>query len=228
MAKQGYGTMNTDYIASWFKRETDGPMWALNLMKYKEVAEYGDASGPDGKPISGLEADNLYSPIKELAAVGARPVLVAPVVHQLRGDATVWDRVAIALYPRRTALVEMNQTKEFQETHVHKKAGMDFTIVMGTFSASDGMKVDPTLSAMAADKRLLLQVVADASAADLADEIEAQRIGVFDVEDIIVGDERKFAQARWDVMPTSISSCPKTWESWLRSPTDLLRGCHAA
>ena len=58
MAKQGYGTMNTDYIESWFQRETDGPMWALNLMKYKEVADYGDASGPDGKPISGLEADD--------------------------------------------------------------------------------------------------------------------------------------------------------------------------
>ncbi len=200
MASPSYGTMNAEYVGSWLKRETDGPMWALNLMKYKEVADYGDAGDPDGKPISGLEADDRYSPIEELASVGARPVLVAPVVHQLRGDATVWDRIAIALYPRRVAMIEMNQKKEFQETHVHKSAGMDFTIVMGTFPPEGGFETDPGLSAQAPDKRLLLQVVADSSAPDLAEEIESERIGVFEVEDVIVGDQRKFAEARWDVI----------------------------
>ncbi|MGI9431325.1 MAG: hypothetical protein ACR2PQ_03880 [Myxococcota bacterium] len=200
MASPSYGTMNVEYVRSWLERETDGPMWALNLMKYKEVADYGDAVGPEGKPISGLEADDLYSPIDELASVGARPVLVAPVVYQLRGDETVWDRIAIALYPRRAAMFEMNQTEEFQETHVHKEAGMDVTIVMGTFPPDAGFATDPGLSAEAADKRLLLQVVADAGAPDLAEEIESERIGVFEVEDVIVGDERKFAEARWDVI----------------------------
>ena len=144
----GYGTMNTDYVASWFQRgEDDGPMWALNLMKYKAVADYGEAGNPDGDgDISGWEADDRYSPIAELASVGARPVLVGPVVKQLRGDGTVWDRIAIALYPRRMAMVEMNQTKAFQETHVHKEAGMDFTIVMGTFPPEGGFEAPPTLS----------------------------------------------------------------------------------
>jgi hypothetical protein len=192
-----YGTMNSAYIGSWFKRESDGPMWALNLMKYKPVADYGDA---DGEQISGLEADDRYSPVDELASVGARVVLMAPVEHQLRGDGTTWDRIAIALYPRRMAMVEMNQKKEFQETHVHKEAGMDFTIVMGTFPPEAGFDSDPVLSAVFADKRLLLQVVADADAPDLADEIESQRIGAFDVEDVIIGDARKFGQARWDVI----------------------------
>ena len=200
MASPSYGTMNAEYLTSWLTRETDGPMWALNLMKYKEVADYGDAGDRDGKPISGLEADNLYSPVKELASVGARAVLLAPVVYQLRGDATVRDRIAIALYPRRMALIEMNQKKEFQETHVHKSAGMDFTIVMATFPPEGGFATDPGLSARAPDARLLLQVVADSSAPDLAEEIESERIGVLEVEGVIVGDERKFAEARWDVI----------------------------
>ncbi len=195
-----YGKMNQEYIASWFQRETDSPMWALNLMKYREVADYGDTGSPGGEAISGLEADNRYSPVAELASVGARPVLVAPVVHQLRGDDTVWDRIAIALYPRRMAMVEMNQKKEFQDTHVHKEAGMDFTIVMGTFPPAAGVGEVPLLSAQDADKRLLLQVVADADAPDYAADVDSVRLAVFDVENVIVGDDRRFAQARWDLI----------------------------
>ena len=43
-------------------------------------------------------------------------------------------------------------------------------------------------------------MVADEDTPDLAAGIEAQRIGVFGVEDVIVGDARKFAEARWDVI----------------------------
>jgi hypothetical protein len=77
---------------------------------------------------------------------------------------------------------------------------MDFTIVLGTFPSEGGFETDPGLSAQAPDKRLLLQVVADSSAPDLAEGIESERIGVFEVEDVIVGDQRKFAEARWDVI----------------------------
>ncbi len=39
----GYGTPNMPYFGSWFERDDPGgPMWALNLMKYKSVAEYAD------------------------------------------------------------------------------------------------------------------------------------------------------------------------------------------
>lgn len=201
MTGPSYGTMNTAYIGSWLKRESDSPMWALNLMKYHEVAKYPEGQGPPGgKAISGLEADNLYSPVAELASVGARVALLAPVVHQLRGDGTVWDRVAIALYPRRVAMIEMNQKAEFQQTHTHKTAGMEFTIVMGTFPPEGCTGAAASLSAVAADQRLLLQVVADRSAPDLAAEIDSVRIASFDVEDVIIGDERKFAEARWDVI----------------------------
>lgn len=203
MAGPGYGTLNADYVGSWFSREGDGPMWALNLMKYKKVADYG----PDyeGEAISGLEADNRYSPIDELASVGARPVLVAPVVHQLRGDETTWDRIAIALYPKRTAMIEMNQKPEFQKTHVHKEAGMDCTIVMATFP-QESARPDPLLSAVGDDKRLLLQVVESREVPDLAAGVESIRLGVFDIEGVIIGDERSFAEARWDLISAETAS----------------------
>ncbi|MBT5849641.1 MAG: hypothetical protein HOH36_04305, partial [Acidimicrobiaceae bacterium] len=61
-----YGTINSDYIASWFQRAAPGgPMWALNLMKYREQADYADGRET---ALSGVEADDLYAPHEHLAA----------------------------------------------------------------------------------------------------------------------------------------------------------------
>ena len=39
-----YATLNTDYAAemSSMSDEEDGPIWMVNLMKYREIADYGD------------------------------------------------------------------------------------------------------------------------------------------------------------------------------------------
>ena len=101
-----YGQLNESYIASWFARdEPGGPMWALNLMKYREQAEYAD--GRDSS-ISGMEADDVYAPHEHLRKVDSRLILMAPVVHQLVGDGHVWDRIAIAQYRDRMAMIEMS------------------------------------------------------------------------------------------------------------------------
>lgn len=192
-----YGTTNDAYLASWLERpEPGGPMWALNLMKYRPVAEYLD--GRD-TTLTGEQADDLYAPVGPLGAVGAKIVLVAPVTHQLIGDETVWDRIAIAQYPYRAALMEMNMRDDFQEAHVHKDAGMDFTIVLATFPA-EGAPVPAQISGADTDHLLLLQVVADADAPDLADGIDSTRIGRFAVEDRIIGDNRTFAETRFDLI----------------------------
>jgi hypothetical protein len=192
-----YGTINADYIALWFEREDQGgPMWALNLMQYRERAEYADGREA---ALTGAEADDVYAPHDHLAAVGSRIILVAPVVHHLRGDDRRWDRIAIAQYRDRMALVEMNSSKEFQTDEQHKDAGMEFTIVMATFPV-DGDPVPPQESAADTDKLMLLQVVGDADAPDLALGLDATRIGRFSVEDRFIGDHRTFAEARFDLL----------------------------
>ena len=109
-----YGEPNHEYLATWFEREEDGPMWALNLMKYRARAI--DEQGEETER-TGLEADDDYAPVGPIAAVGGRIVLVAPVERQLRGDATVWDRIAIVLYPTRMAFIEMSMRDDFLEKH---------------------------------------------------------------------------------------------------------------
>ena len=176
------------YFASWFERDDPGgPMWALNLMKYRAVAEYADGRETG---LSGAEADEAYSPLGPLAEVGARVVLIAQVVHQLAGDGTVWDRIAMVQYPRRMAMIEMNQRDDFKELHEHKDAGMEFTIVMATFPAETDPAPDPALSGAASERLMLLQVVADAASPDVAEGIESERIGRFENMPVAIDHER--------------------------------------
>lgn len=190
-----YGTPNFDYISTWFGREDDDPFWALNLMKYRERAIGRDGVEQDR---SGLEADDAYNPTAQIEAVGGRLVLVAPVEKQLRGDDTVWDRIGIVLYPSRMAFIEMSNRDDFKEQHEHKNAGMETTIVVTSLPREDEPPPADASSAAGTGDRLLLQFVTDAGAPDLADTIDTTRIGRFEIEGNIFGDERQWAEARWD------------------------------
>lgn len=177
-------------------------MWALNLMKYRERADYADGRE---STLTGAEADDVYAPHEHLRKVGSRVILAAPVVDQLVGDDWVWDRIAIAQYRDRMALVEMNSSEDFSKAEAHKEAGMDFTIVMATFPA-EGDAVPPQESGAASDRLLLLQVVGDADQPDFAAEVESTRIGRFWVEDRFLGDDRTFAEARFDLISPTVAA----------------------
>ena len=97
-----YGKPNAAYVSTWFSDPIDKPMWALNLMKYRPIADYQD--GRD-LHISGADADMLYNPTGPLAEVGGRVMLATDVLHQISGDDITWDRVAVAYYPKRMAMM---------------------------------------------------------------------------------------------------------------------------
>jgi len=197
VAMPRYGTPNIDYMVSWLSLADDEPMWALNLMKYRPVAEYADGRASS---ITGSEADEIYKPDGPLATIGARILLIAEVTAQLAGDDTAWDRVAIAQYPTRASMMTMQMDPEFEKLHVHKDAGMDFTIVSATFPRDGFTPPDEAGSAEAPGKLLLLEIVADAGTPELAAGIDSVPVGRFDVEDVIVGDTRTWAEARWDLI----------------------------
>ena len=125
-----YGVVDRDYamqLAAASPGE-DGPVWMVNLMKYRQMADYADGRETT---ISGRDADDIYAPLKSLATVGAEIVFVGDVDQQLLGDNTTWDRIAVVKYPTRRSFIAMQTLPEFQESHKHKDAGMDQTIVMG-------------------------------------------------------------------------------------------------
>jgi hypothetical protein len=180
-----YGRVNTEMIGRWLRLapEDDGPFWALNLMKYRDVADYGDG---ETSARSGREADDEYTPLGPLAAVGAQVVFAAEVERIDAGDGVAWDRIGIVRYPSRRKFFEMQQREDFKSKHVHKDAGMEFTIVMSC------LPVLPFEGAAGRHPYVELRVGAGAETAG-ADG------SVFDVEGVIVGDERAWGRAsfRW-------------------------------
>lgn len=125
-----YGQVNREYgmKLATTPPDEDGPVWMVNLMKYKEVADYADGRA---STVSGREADDIYAPVAVLGDIGAQIVFVADVDQQLLGDSPIWDRVAIVKYPTRRAFIEMQSRPDFKDKHAHKDAGMEVTIVSG-------------------------------------------------------------------------------------------------
>lgn len=126
----GYGTVDPEYglKLATTAPEDDGPVWMVNLMKYKDQADYGDG---ESQGRTGREADDAYTPIGPLTAIGAEIVYAAEVEMTPLGDGTQWDRVGIVKYPTRRSFIEMQSRDDFQKQHVHKEAGMEQTFVIG-------------------------------------------------------------------------------------------------
>ena len=181
-----YGTINIELVGSWLnmKPEDDGCFWALNLMKYVEVANYDDGR----EAVSGKAADDAYSPIGPLAAVGAAVAYLGDVKDQPLGTPK-WDRVAIVRYPTRASFFAMQERKDFKEAHVHKKAGMDFTIILSCLPNTHD-------EAASTDGDLVLLI--DKGSDDAFASVDgATQVALFDVEGVIIGDERRYDRARF-------------------------------
>jgi hypothetical protein len=201
--------------------EHDGPVWMVNLMKYRDVADYRDAGGP---PVSGREADDTYAPLESLNAIGAEVVFLADVDTQLLGDSPKWDRVAVVKYPTRRSFIEMQSRPDFVAKHVHKDAGMEQTIVMGCqpmpapelpADAPEWANVPhpPTADdASVVVIHVLKFVDRDGSIGEMASYTDhASRVAVphgvridgwFSVEGTIVGDGRSWSQVRFNAFPS--------------------------
>ena len=210
-----YGRINKEMVGRWMQLppEDDGPFWALNLMKYRDVADYADGR-TDAK--SGREADDEYTPRESLSAIGAQIVFAAEVERILVGDGMAWDRIGIVRYPSRRKFFEMQQRDEFKKQHVHKDAGMEFTIVMSCLPVAS--------FAGAAERHPFVELRVSSEAALSVDSAA----GVFDVEGVIVGDERTWKQAsfRWLDGDDAVSAAPKdepgTYVMLLRPSIDRL------
>lgn len=186
-----YGTPNWEMIGRWLETspEDDGPFWAVNLMKYRDVADYADGRETT---LTGREADELYTPLGPLAEIGAVPVFDADVDQQLAG-APVYDRIAIVRYPGRAKFFEMQRRDDFLELHAHKDAGMESTIV---FAAQP-----ITVSEAPEDAALVLRVRRFLEGQTPSDDpAGVTPIAHFEIEGVIVGDQRSWDEARFDLV----------------------------
>ena len=102
----------------------DGPIYMVNLLKFKAKAEYADGRETD---LTGAEAYALYgAAVSELLKeFGGEASFSAPVERLMLGEVEeLWDVVAIATYPSRQAMMEMMQSPKMAEISVHRAAGL--------------------------------------------------------------------------------------------------------
>ena len=101
-----------------------GPIVMVNLLKYRENAEY-----PDGREsaLSGREAYAIYGQAvaKLVEAHGGRIIFAGQVSHLTIGIVDeLWDDVALAEYPSRGALLAMSTSAAYAEIAPHREAGL--------------------------------------------------------------------------------------------------------
>jgi uncharacterized protein (DUF1330 family) len=102
----------------------DGPIFMVNLLRYKDKAEYEDGRETDlsGREAYGLYATAVFELLKEFGGGG---MFVADVERLMLGEVEdLWDEVAIAQYPSRQAMLDMMMSPKMQEIGQHRAAGL--------------------------------------------------------------------------------------------------------
>ena len=113
-----------EQIAAMQEPGPRGPIYMVNLLKFKDKAEYAD--GRESR-LSGREAYQIYGQAVSqiIRDYGGSVVFAADVSMLALGQVDeLWDEVAIATYPTRGDLVAMSMSDAWREAAVHREAGL--------------------------------------------------------------------------------------------------------
>lgn len=113
----------------------DGPIFMVNLLKFKDKAEYEDGRETD---LTGRQAYQLYGAAVSqiIRDYGGEVTFAADVTFLSLGQVEdLWDEVAIAKYPTRGDLLAMSSSPEWQEAAVHRSAGLAGQLNIETVAA---------------------------------------------------------------------------------------------
>ena len=113
-----------------FEKAPPGPLIMLNLLKFKDKAEYADGRETD---ISGVEAYAIYGSLmkKRIEADGGRFIFNANTHTLVVGDGDLeWDAVGIVEYASLENFKEIVLSPEYQEMSVHREAGLEHQLLI--------------------------------------------------------------------------------------------------
>lgn len=109
---------------AFFNDPDDSPFVMINLLKFKDKAEYPDGSDAH---FSGRDAYLRYGMAvrAHIERVGGKPGYADPVTGLMLGEVEeLWDMVALAEYPSPAAMREMVMNPEYREISRHRDAGL--------------------------------------------------------------------------------------------------------
>ena len=115
---------NKEQIKGFLEPVSEGPICMVNLLKFKEKAEYEDGRDTD---LTGREAYALYEEgvKKLLQEIGGGIGFEGDVERLALGEVEeLWDVVGLAVWPSRGAMFKVMQSPEMQAISVHRSAGL--------------------------------------------------------------------------------------------------------
>ena len=245
-----FGTVNEDQLRRMVEIDPadDGPFHMINLIKFREKADYRDGRETD---LTGREADALYAPLEFLKEIGAKPVFVADVETNLISlEGTEWEQIAVVRYPSRALFFQMTQDEAFQARAIHKEAGVEKTLVIvahlqdgSSPPVPDEIPNPPTADdpAVAITHLLAYNEAADygpesdepersgreamalyqQAASGIALEQGVGPISWFDIEGVFIGDGREWDEFRINIFPSHAA-----FDAVVADPTRLAGQVH--
>ena len=116
---------NEDQIKEFSEQGEDKPIYMVNLLKFKEKANYPDKRETD---LTGEEAYAIYAEevAGHLEKVGGKPLFGGEVERLMLGEVEdLWDKVAIAMYPSGKAMLQMINDPDYIVSAQHRVAGLE-------------------------------------------------------------------------------------------------------
>jgi len=113
-----------EQMEGFLERDNEAPIAMLNLLKFKEKAEYEDGRDTD---LTGEQAYAIYSVevVEHLKKVGGKVSFGGSINRLMLGEAEeLWDATFIAKYPSKKAMLQMITDPDYLESNKHRVAGL--------------------------------------------------------------------------------------------------------
>ena len=117
-------TKTEQQMEALLKADDGGPVCMVNLLKFKEKAEYEDGRETD---LSGIEAYQIYGAVTGslIKKLGGDVVFTSVLNGMVVGEVEeLWDVMAIAKYPTLQSFIEMVASPEYLKVYHHRIAGL--------------------------------------------------------------------------------------------------------
>jgi len=120
-------------VKAMMVQDQNAPVYMLNLLKFKDKADYRD-----GEDISGREAYGRYAKSfnEIMGPHGVTSIHGGDILLTLIGDrggdvaASDWDMMALVMYPSAAQMIELTSSDAYRKIHYHRKAGLEGQILL--------------------------------------------------------------------------------------------------
>ena len=113
-----------EQMEGFLEGDTEAPIAMINLLKFKEKAEYEDGRDTD---LTGEQAYAIYGKevVEHLKKVGGKIFFGGSINRLMLGEVEeLWDTTFIAKYPSKKAMLKMITDPDYLESNKHRVAGL--------------------------------------------------------------------------------------------------------